>query len=157
MTTIDPHIISGTENIVKFLLAGKAIFTIRNAETGNRITFKVRQAKDNDGNLVERWFVDVLTGSDNEGSYSFLGTIQNGRYSRSVKSTIGQDALSAKAFYWLWNMLTRGIELPAKVQVWHEGRCGRCSRKLTVPESISTGLGPECASVLGVTWKIQAA
>ena len=31
------------------------------------------------------------------------------------------------------------------VQVWHEGRCGKCGRKLTVPESLTSGLGPECA------------
>jgi hypothetical protein len=35
-------------------------------------------------------------------------------------------------------------------EVYHEGRCGRCNRKLTVPESIETGLGPECASKLGL-------
>lgn len=33
----------------------------------------------------------------------------------------------------------------SRLQVWHEGRCGRCGRKLTVPSSIETGLGPECA------------
>jgi hypothetical protein len=35
--------------------------------------------------------------------------------------------------------------LPAGVEVWHEGHCMRCGRALTVPESISTGLGPVCA------------
>jgi hypothetical protein len=35
---------------------------------------------------------------------------------------------------------------PAEVdlEVWHEGRCGACGRRLTVPESIERGLGPEC-------------
>ena len=36
------------------------------------------------------------------------------------------------------------------LEVWHEGRCGRCNRALTVPESIASGIGPECAKhVLG--------
>jgi hypothetical protein len=39
-------------------------------------------------------------------------------------------------------------ELPKGLKVHHEGRCCRCGRKLTVPESIETGLGPECASRL---------
>jgi hypothetical protein len=30
-------------------------------------------------------------------------------------------------------------------KVHHEGRCGRCGRTLTVPESIESGIGPECA------------
>lgn len=35
-----------------------------------------------------------------------------------------------------------------RVEVWHEGSCGRCGRKLTVPSSIETGLGPECAELV---------
>jgi hypothetical protein len=30
------------------------------------------------------------------------------------------------------------------VEFWHEGKCGRCNRKLTVPSSIESGFGPEC-------------
>jgi len=30
------------------------------------------------------------------------------------------------------------------LEIWHEGRCGRCNRKLTVPASIALGIGPEC-------------
>jgi hypothetical protein len=33
--------------------------------------------------------------------------------------------------------------------VWHEGSCARCGKKLTVPESIESGFGPECVK-LGV-------
>jgi hypothetical protein len=32
----------------------------------------------------------------------------------------------------------------------HAGKCGRCGRKLTVPQSIETGIGPECASIMGL-------
>jgi hypothetical protein len=40
------------------------------------------------------------------------------------------------------------IEAPNEYQVafaLKEGRCARCGRKLTVPASLSFGLGPECA------------
>lgn len=43
-----------------------------------------------------------------------------------------------------WFGKTAGQDLP-ECEVWHEGRCGRCGRKLTVPESIETGIGPDCA------------
>lgn len=36
-----------------------------------------------------------------------------------------------------------------KLLYYHEGRCGRCARRLTVPESIINGLGPECADKVG--------
>jgi hypothetical protein len=32
------------------------------------------------------------------------------------------------------------------MELWHEGRCGKCGRALTVPESIESGLGPVCES-----------
>jgi hypothetical protein len=36
-------------------------------------------------------------------------------------------------------------KLPEFVEVWHEGKCGKCGRALTVPSSILTGIGPECS------------
>ena len=38
--------------------------------------------------------------------------------------------------------------LPPALEVWHEGRCGRCGRKLTTPQSVETGFGPVCAQNL---------
>jgi hypothetical protein len=35
-------------------------------------------------------------------------------------------------------------DLPESLEIWHEGSCLRCGRKLTVPESIESGYGPEC-------------
>ena len=35
-------------------------------------------------------------------------------------------------------------ELEDYIELWHEGRCGKCGRVLTVPTSISTGFGPDC-------------
>ena len=36
--------------------------------------------------------------------------------------------------------------MPAELEVWHQGSCGKCGRPLTVPESIASGIGPVCAS-----------
>ena len=33
----------------------------------------------------------------------------------------------------------------AGFDVHHEGKCGKCGRPLTVPESVKTGLGPICS------------
>lgn len=133
------HKIAG-ENIKSFILAGKARFTLRNPETGNRFTFRVKRADDNGPA-----FVSVLTGDDNDSSYTYLGTIfGDGNFVITRKSRISPDAPSAKAFAWAWRRLNVGADL-GKAECWHEGRCGRCGRALTVPESIESGLGPECA------------
>lgn len=122
-----------------FVLAGNATITLRSLKTETHLTFRIRQPKGKDVH-----FVSVLTGSDNESNYTFLGTIfPNGTYKQSHKSKIG-DAISAAGFDWFWKAMQHDV-LPDTLQVWHEGSCGRCGRKLTVPESIASGIGPECA------------
>jgi hypothetical protein len=144
------HVIAA--NIKEFVTAGKADFTVLNTATGGRFTFQVKAPNkttekgglttDHEANLR---FVKVLTGSDNHSDFTFVGTLflDNGTFKWSPKSKVGQDAQSVRAFTWLWNRLNQDKDL-ATVQVWHEGKCGRCGRKLTVPSSIESGFGPEC-------------
>jgi hypothetical protein len=93
-------------------------------------------------------FVGVLTGSENTSDYQYLGQITRSEsgdvYQHGRKSRIGEDALSAKAARWYLTRLLAGQPTPG-VEVYHDGHCGRCGRLLTVPESVATGIGPECA------------
>lgn len=128
---------------LKFILAGNATFTLLNTKTGNRFTYKVTQPKEN-----TLHFVKVLTGNDNENDFTFIGTIFNGKDFRySKKSSLSFSAQSVQAFIFCFNRILNN-SLPSKVQVYHEGRCGKCGRKLTVPESVESGFGPECAKNL---------
>lgn len=136
--------------IRQFVLAGKSFFTVQNKETGNRFTYKVCQATDDNNEPKDLWFVSVLVGSDNENSYQYAGIITKDGFRRTAKSRITDDAVSMKAFLWLWGMIKEGKELPDKVEFYHAGRCGRCGRKLTTPESIEMGFGPKCAGIMGV-------
>jgi hypothetical protein len=133
------------DNPKDFVLAGKAIFTVENEKTGNRFTYKVKQAEDD----KKVWFVSVLTGPDNGSNYAYIGTIFGNdfhvptiNFRWTIKSTVTKECQSFKVFSWLFKNMTG---LPLFVKVHHEGRCGRCGRRLTVPESIKLGLGPECA------------
>jgi len=49
------------------------------------------------------------------------------RYSHGRKTRIGADATSARAIEWFVRQLRRGAVLD-DVEVWHEGRRGRCGR-----------------------------
>ena len=127
----------------QFALAGNARFTLVSKKTGTRFTFRIRHPGED-----RPWFVSLLTGSDNESDYTFFGTIfLDGTFRPSKKSPIGPTAPSVKGFDWFWKHLTANDPfdlLPPQVNVHHEGRCGRCGRALTVPESIESGFGPEC-------------
>lgn len=124
-------------DIKSFVMAGNAIFTIKSIRTGGRFTYRIRLSED--GRV---YFVSVLTGSDNENGYAYLGIIRDGQYHRGQKSRISTEATSAKAFEWFFRHLEAIND--TEIKFWHEGRCGRCGRKLTVPESIASGFGPEC-------------
>lgn len=137
-----------------FALAGNATLTLVSNTTGTRFTFKIQapfskteeNVRDFDSDIR---FVKVLTGADNENSYSYLGYIRRGVYFHGgAKARVGDGAPSAKAFAWTWSHLAKDV-LPPVLEVWHEGRCARCSRKLTVPSSIESGFGPECARKVG--------
>jgi hypothetical protein len=124
---------------LKFIFAGKSLVTFVNTQTGNRFTFKVKQAKDSN-----MFFVSVLTGPE---TYSYIGTVTQGNYKHGKKSHITKDAQSVKVFEYVLNKLKIN-NLPYFVEVWHEGKCGKCGRTLTVPSSIANGLGPECVKSL---------
>jgi hypothetical protein len=124
----------------QFALAGNSTFTVVSKKTEARFTFKVRQPKN------KPHFVSVLTGPQNETDYTFLGTIFNEtNFVHSRNSKITKSADSAKAFNWLWNKLSLEDKAPESCEIHHEGRCCRCGRTLTVPSSILSGIGPECA------------
>jgi hypothetical protein len=135
------------ERIREFALAGNAILTLRSIETGTRFTYKITA---NETGKVH--FVKLLSGSDNEADYRYIGHIREGSFRHGgAKSFARYDAPSVIAIGWfVRNFLnTRQSIVPAraaKLEVWHEGHCGRCGRRLTVPESIESGLGSECAA-----------
>lgn len=126
-----------------FMIAGKATVTLLSKKTGTRFTYRLTASEDG-----QCHFVSLLSGPDNTSDYKYIGRISRNVYWHGRKvprpGDIAHDAPSAKAFAWVWRALVRG-ELPAQLEIWHEGRCGRCARKLTVPASIARGFGPECA------------
>lgn len=138
------------------MLAGHATVTLVSKRTGTRFTYEIGSPKNSESNDFQPRFVKVLTGPENTGDYTFVATIFD-RFDlrHSKKSSVGPSAPSVVAFRWAWTSLMRGI-MPDTLEIWHEGRCGRCGRKLTVPESIASGLGPECAGKALLTFKIGA-
>lgn len=135
-----------------FMLAGNAKLTLVDTRTGGRFTYKIQAPKRQNPDRPV-FFVKVLTGSDNESSYSYMGTIfgaDNPAVFRTTRaSKISDRAPSAVEFAFVFNGLATGASIEGH-EIWHEGACGRCGRALTVPESIARGIGPECAAIMGL-------
>jgi len=135
-----------------YIEGGNATLTIQSKVTNDRFTFRFRQPKhERDPQHHKPIWVSVLNGPDNESSYAFIGSIFPDRSTTelrpSSRSKVGLDAPSAQAVAWLLRQVYLGTNddaLFGRASIWHEGRCGRCGRKLTVPESVESGFGPEC-------------
>lgn len=148
--------------VAQFILAGNARLTLVSKETGTRYTIRVRQGTARKPGDRPLYFASVLTGADNERDYNYIGFLRHDGAARAAdgeqlvdlwnlyagkKGQPNQPAF--KGLAWLLKQVSArqltGIEeLPEQLEVWHEGRCGRCGRALTVPESIESGFGPEC-------------
>jgi hypothetical protein len=150
----DPHQIEADFQL-KALTAGNATVTIKSKSTGERRTFKIK-AKDGEEDV---FFVQLLTGSDNSDwrSYSYLGLMTRDKSTGlldirlTAKSCVKErSSVAYLAIAWTLRQLqTKPQNVASQVEVWHEGRCCACNRKLTVPESIKSGFGPRCLANLG--------
>ena len=138
------------EDIKRFIVGGNAILTLESKRTGRWFTYRIKRAKKDDE--TSPFFVAVLTGNDNETSYTYMGTIfDNGKlnFKLTTNSKVGEDALSYKAFTFFFKLLLEN-KLHEEIAIYHRGICGRCGRALTTPSSLVNGFGPEC---YGITTK----
>lgn len=143
-----------TEQTKNFILAGRAVFTISNgkpAPDARDYTFKVTRKTD-PGRAGNLYFVGLLTGSDNDSDYTYLGMLDHvtGWTRPTAKSTLLSTSTPFVALNWALGLIWAGKPLSGNARLQHVGRCGKCNRALTVPESIDSGLGPECSG-LGYT------
>mgnify|MGYP000493996543 CR=1 FL=1 len=133
-------------DVTRFMSAGNATITLESQATGKHFTFRIKKAKDS-----PKTFVQVLTGPSNEENFTYLGMLLPNSFEGlfiTKRSKFNRSSPPAAAFMFMCRGLSKG-SIPDKLQVYHEGRCGRCGRKLTVPESITSGYGPECIDKVG--------
>lgn len=141
-----------------FVIAGNATFTIEPSpefaakpDANPHYTFRVRQSKPT-LQYPATYFVQLLAGPDNTASYVYLGILdpETAQIRLTAKSKMKDDSwpvlIVRKTLKAIWEG-REGDIAAAGWKVHHEGRCGRCGRMLTVPTSIETGIGPECAKM----------
>lgn len=146
MTEVGPGLLAPGSR-ASYVLAGNATFTVRNPETGQRFTLRLVRPEETESQKEPPWFAYYLNGPDNSSSFAYLGMVPReaeGKALRLVRTKASKATPEAPVWRALAWLLAGRLE-DSRVEVWHEGSCGRCGRKLTVPESVATGLGPVCA------------
>lgn len=128
------------ESVERYILGGKATITLFSEQTEKHYTYKISKCKTSN----TLFFVSLLI-APNE--YQYIGILTTGNSGLTFKSTratsIPVTSKPFQAFRFFTVRLVKN-DIPSKLRIFHEGRCGKCGRKLTTPESIERGFGAVC-------------
>ena len=139
------HLLSHTD-VKPYVLAGNATFTLQSGETNEHFTYKMVRDKNN----ADLYRVRLLSGDDNTSDYNYVGCYYRSTSHlhllsiwRTKPSWANPPAIRAITYF-----LQHLDNLPRNLYVYHTGRCARCGRLLTTPDSLISGYGPQCREAL---------
>lgn len=134
----------------RFFQGGHAIFTVSNSK-GEHYTYKISKARKPNPSGNHVYFVGLLTGPDNESSYTYMGiySLRLNSVVLTYASKYKEDTTPLKVVRWAIKQVTDGKQLPDGYSIQHAGTCCCCGRTLTTPESVESGIGPVCAKKSG--------
>ena len=127
--------IKAKEDVVAFMFAGNASFTIKSHKTGAHFSYKIKKSK-NDQTL---FFVYGGKSNDIIGRIRRTPTKTDSDFVFFPNKAPYTPEKYILPFHWFVNHFG-----DKQVEFFHIGRCGKCGRQLTDPESIKRGIGPEC-------------
>lgn len=130
------HQMTDRSLILRFLHSGRAMFTLRSKSTGTHYTYRVRRSCF----YGQGYFVTTRVGA----SWLYMGVLENFKIKPTRRSQYASHTGQVKAFDWCMRAI-RDNQNMHLFEFWHEGKCGRCGRALTHPESVQSGIGPECS------------
>jgi len=149
----EPRIITDPVAARRFATAGNARITLKSKVSGKHFTYRIAKAKGKPGKPADPdlFFVGLLTGPDNGANFSYIGIHKMGAieaFRTTSASKVPSTADSVKAIRFFCEKTIRGGKIPEDLEIRHEGRCGKCGKTLTHPESIDVGIGPDCSKIM---------
>lgn len=133
---------------LRFILAGRSEFTLLSDKTRVKFAYRLKKRKVNKEKEKENkylYYVTVLKGGERiyAGVLYYSDLKKMYMFSTGKKGKMTGDNIEIKSLMYVINKLNER-NYGMRLTIYHVGRCGRCGRVLTVPESIMSGLGPEC-------------
>jgi hypothetical protein len=149
----------------EFLLSGDAIFTVipapafRDAvpDSQDHYTFKVERVEFEGPNAKTMYFIKSLAGSDNTSDYVYMGVVDTvflKGVKLTAKSAFPETSTRVRIASRVVSRILAGDGDKIAEAGWdvkHAGKCGKCGRMLTEPESLSSGIGPICRQALAAS------
>lgn len=134
-------LLNSTENVTKFIIGGKANFTVKSLKTNDHLIYKVTKAKDD----PNKYFVSIDYHYD---KFMCIGLLFSDdakqKFTFRKAKKFSDDTKSVIVFDWIVTKFLNNKIGSNQVEFYHHGKCARCGRKLTTPHSIEIGIGPEC-------------
>lgn len=125
----------------EYITAGNATFTVKSSKWQKYYTYKFVHKKND--KCKERYMIYLLYGPDNTANYRYFGLFYADTQTlRLSENTYTDPAVMLRAFIKI--LYTESQVWPTTCHFYKSGKCACCGRKLTTPESIERGIGPEC-------------
>jgi Family of unknown function (DUF6011) len=132
-----------------YLVAGKATFTV---EYGNHqwLTYRIIKKDPKPPYQRTTYFLRLMEGSSNLSYARYVGIVDpdDGTLISTRKSDYLEGSEEFDIAAVALGALLGGDQLPKGWNILRSNTCGRCGKALTTPESIESGIGPECARFL---------
>lgn len=125
-------------------------YTIKSSKTGDHRTFKIHTQSEKAEFAPGKRIVSLLTGSENDSDESYTGFAFIDDLGIHIWAKKQGEGLWEKYAEMLWSLALDSALSPWAAKgftVMGEGRCLRCNRLLTTPESVRNGIGPICAGL----------
>jgi hypothetical protein len=119
-------------------------YTIESPKGGHK-TFRIKTAKN--GGLKGKRILSLLVGPDNTADYNGFATLDDNATAFRVWRKFENGDMPFYAFM-LAEMILKGDEsryVARGYRLLQSTVCRVCNRKLTTPESVKSGIGPDCA------------
>lgn len=132
----------------RFALAGRAVLTLRSLKTGKHYTYRLVQV----GGTPHLYDVEWLASYPGKGRpLGRMSRMPSGRVLLMPHGGWARNLAEPEpwsAFVYFARRILGSEGAAPHLEVRHENHCGRCGARLTHPESIDSGLGPECRAIM---------
>ena len=157
MSNVAEHTLPWNPTTLTFITAGKCYVALESISDGTRHYYYVEQKVDRGlvtdpktgkqtESVIKRydfWFVSLVIGAIGDSKPRYLGVMEKKAGKLAFRTTYGTKKNSAasaeniNAFGDLIYDLDAGLNNGHLTRIWHQGRCGRCTKALKVPESVA--------------------
>lgn len=124
--------------LARYLVAGNANFMLESTATGTQFCYKIQHVWTQDGwDYTSPLFIKLQRGD----RYIYMGVLNTQPFSirLTAKSVTDTNNPAYKAINYIIQSLN-AHKLPAGVNVYYNGRCGRCGKELLDAEHQRTGV-----------------